>query len=282
MNNISQFIQKGVEVLKNRSVDNASYNVEFFLSSLFKVKRSDLYLLCNKKLSNYQKRKFNQFIKRKSKNEPVEAIAGNIDFYNTKIFLNKNVLIPRVETEILVDHVVNLLKNEELEGKILFDICTGTGAIAIALKKVFPKLTVYAFDISKKALYIAKKNAKKNGVEIFFKESDILKNFERYKADFIIANPPYISSNDYLNLNSSVKDFEPKIALTDGSDGLIFYRRFENELKNYLNPGAKLFFEIGYNQKKDILKIFSDPIWIKKKVLKDFSDKNRFFFVEIE
>src|SRR3989344_4558832 len=141
MNNISQFIQKGVEVLKNRSVDNASYNVEFFLSSLFKVKRSDLYLLCNKKLSNYQKRKFNQFIKRKSKNEPVEAIAGNIDFYNTKIFLNKNVLIPRVETEILVDHVVNLLKNEELEGKILFDICTGTGAIAIALKKVFPKLT---------------------------------------------------------------------------------------------------------------------------------------------
>ena len=196
--------------------------------------------------------------------------------------MDKNVLIPRVETEILVDLIAQKLGEENLDNKVLFDICTGSGCIGIALKKRFPKLKVFVSDISKKALNMAKINAEKNDVNIFFKLGDLFTPFKNLKADFIVSNPPYVSEEEFMYLEKEVKTFEPKKALIAKDSGLEFYKRIEKKIFQYANKNAKLFFEIGYTQKKDIINIFSSEKYVSKQVIKDFSKKDRFFFVEIE
>ena len=151
-----------------------------------------------------------------------------------------------------------------------------------SFKKRFPKLKVFAVDISKKAIKIAKKNAHLNGVNIIFKIGDLLDPLEDIRADVIISNPPYVSEIEFKSLDEDVKNFEPKKALIAKDSGLEFYKKIEKQIFKYTKPKAKLFFEIGFSQKKDVLKIFSDKKYVLKQVIKDFSKKDRFFFVEIE
>jgi len=282
MNTIQNLLKTAILYLEQKGIKNAKISAEVFLSYILKIKKNELPLFWQKSISDEEKKIFDEYIQRRANKEPIDYIIGEIEFYGCNFSLTRDVLIPRQETEILVDLVSSDLEKDNLEDKILFDICTGSGSIGISLKKKFENLKVYLSDISKKALDIARTNAKKNSVRVILKEGDLLLPFDDIKADFVICNPPYVSSEEYEHLDEDVKNFEPKKALIAKDRGLEFYSRIEKEIYNYLRPKAKLYFEIGNSQKEDIIKIFSSNKWKTKKVYKDFSAQDRFFFVEIE
>jgi len=282
MDTILTLLKSTITSLENEGIKNAKVSAFELLGHVLKIKPNDLSLYSDKKVSKKQLENFQALVERRKAHEPLEYILGEIDFYGCKLLINSDVLIPRQETEILVDLIVKKLENEDLENKILFDICTGSGCIGIALKKRFPKLKVYLSDISKKALDVAKKNAKKNQVNVFFIEGDLFSPFKSLKADFIICNPPYVSYEEFLSLDKDVLDYEPKLALCAKDEGLEFYKRICENIFNHVNPNAKIFLEIAQNQGRDLLNIFSSNKYKNKKVYQDYSSKDRFFFVEIE
>ena len=208
---------------------------------------------------------------------PRAYVEGEVEFYDCQISVTPDVLIPRQETEILVDLVLKKL------GKgTLLDLCSGSGCIGLSIKKHLPDLDVVLSDISQKAIDLARKNAEKNNLDVSFFVGDLFNSLTEKKFDYLVCNPPYISEEEYIKLEPSVKDYEPKQALVGGDDGLLFYRRLETEMPNFLSGGAKVFFEIGYTQGKALLEIFSNPIWNNQEVLKDWAGHDRFFFLEFD
>ena len=207
---------------------------------------------------------------------PIQYLIGYVNFYGYKIDVDENVLIPRYETELLVDKTINYIK-KYFNNKInILDIGTGSGAISVALKKSID-CNITGVDISKNALEVAKKNAKSNDVDINFLESDIFSNVEG-KYDVIISNPPYISRNE--EVMDSVDKYEPHLALYAENDGLYFYQNILENAKKYLNEKYIIAFEIGYWQgniiKEYALKYFSDSIIL---IEKDYTDRDRFIFI---
>lgn len=233
----------------------------------------------DKLLENFspdQKRRFLKAFEESQKGKPWEYILGKIDFYGCELFVDSSVLIPRQETEILVDLIVR----ENLSDKIFWDLCTGSGAIGIAVKKKLPSLKVTISDKSEKALEVALKNCQKNDLDIEILQGDFLEPFFSRKADCVSCNPPYISEKEYLFLDSSVRDFEPKTALVADHDGFFFYEKLSLELPFYLNPGAKLFLEIGSTQGERVKNIFSNENWRLISLVKDFSGLDRVVVLE--
>ena len=218
-------------------------------------------------------------VSRYEKGEPLAYILGYVNFYDCHIQVNSDVLIPRLESEILIEL---LLKRIEKKEKVLLDLCSGSGCLGIAIKKQNPDLEVVLSDISPKCVELAKQNAKANDVDVTILQGDLLSSLENKKIDYLVCNPPYVSESEYLALEKSVKTYEPKLALTGGCDGLDFYRRVEREVKGYLNDKAKVFFEIGSLQGSSLNQIFSDPVWRHKEILKDWSGHDRFFFLEFQ
>lgn len=221
------------------------------------------------------KDKLEKGLKELKEGKPVQYIVGNVDFYNVNLLVNENVLIPRFETEYLVEKTINYAK-ELKEPLDILDIGTGTGAIAISLAKNL-SCNVLATDISKKALEIAKKNAKRNNVKITFKQSDILKNIKG-KFDIIISNPPYISKDEIID--PLVKNNEPHIALYADNNGLYFYEEILKNIKPYLKEKSIIAFEIGMTQSKAITTLVHTylPNSIVK-TEKDLTGKDRYIFI---
>lgn len=221
------------------------------------------------------KEKIEEGIKKLQEGKPVQYIVGNVDFYDINLLVNENVLIPRFETETLVEKTINYAKKLKNPLDIL-DIGTGSGAIAITLAKHL-KSNVLATDISEKALEIAKKNAIRNNVQINFKKSDILKNVKG-KFDIIISNPPYISKDEIID--PLVKNNEPHLALYADNKGLYFYEEILKNIKPYLKEKSIIAFEIGYTQSEDITKI-AQKYLPKAKIIteKDLTHKNRYIFI---
>jgi len=178
-----------------------------------------------------------------------------------------------------VDTVSKEIADQSL---VVWDICTGSGCIGVSLKKKNPKAHVVLSDISPAALAVAKQNAMHNEIDVECRLGDLLEPFTGQKADIIVCNPPYISTVEYLDLDSCVKDYEPKLALVGGDHGGEFYKKMEESLENFLRPGGKVFFEIGYRQGNWIFELFSKSVWKQKMVIKDWSGHDRFFFLEIE
>jgi len=228
-----------------------------------------------KLLKEIYKDKIDYALKKIEDNYPIQYLIGYVDFYNTKININENVLIPRYETELLVDKAVNFIKEKEY--KTVIDICTGSGAIAIALKKEL-NVKVIACDISKEALEVAKSNAKENNAEINFFQIDILKEIIREKYDCIISNPPYVSSEEIVSPETK---YEPQIALFAKNNGLEFYEKIIQDAVYILNPNGSIMFEIGATQanyiKKIALSYFPNS---NIKILKDYNNFDRFVFIE--
>lgn len=222
------------------------------------------------------------WVERRVKGEPLSYISGRLYFFDVLIEVNPSVLIPRPETEILVEKIADVITKEGAEGRILWDLCCGSGCIAIALKKKFPLLTVYASDLSVQALATATRNARLNHVEILFLAGDLLFPFKDKKSHYIVCNPPYLSTGEYDTLSHEVKDFEPKEALIGGKFGWEIYEKLGKELSKYLYAHGKAWFEIGYNQGTSVPGLFMDPCWKSKRVEKDWAGHDRFFFLEIE
>lgn len=221
------------------------------------------------------KEKLEEGLKKLEEGQPVQYIVGNVDFYDINLLVNKNVLIPRFETEYLVEKTINYAKKLK-EPLDILDIGTGSGAIAITLAKHLNS-KVIATDISEKALEIAQKNAKRNNTQITFKQSDILKNVKG-KFDIIISNPPYISKDE--TIDPLVKDNEPSLALYADNKGLYFYEEILKNVKPYLKEKSIIAFEIGMTQSKDITKI-AQKYLPKAKIIteKDLTGKDRYIFI---
>ncbi len=216
-------------------------------------------------------------IKRLNNGEPVQYIVGNVDFYGYKINVNKNVLIPRFETEELIFKTINLIKKNLNENIKVLDIGTGSGCISIALKKEIPGLDITAVDISEDALVVAKNNALENNCEINFIKSDLFNNIDD-KYDLIISNPPYISYDEQIM--DIVKKNEPHLALYAKNNGLYFYEEIIKNSSNYLNDKNIIAFEIGYLQANEIKKM-AHKYYPNSNIIieKDMQEKDRFVFI---
>lgn len=228
-------------------------------------------------LKKYVKEGLEEAIERLNNGEPVQYIVGNVNFYGNIIDVNKNVLIPRFETEELVEKTISKVKNKFDKEINILDLCTGSGCIAITMQKEL-NAKVTASDISHEALEVARSNADKNNVYINFIESDLFKNIND-KFDVIISNPPYIAIDE--EIDEIVKNNEPHLALYAENNGLYFYEEILKKISNYLNDKFIIAFEIGYLQGEEIkniaLKYLNN---IKVTIEKDLQGKDRFVFIE--
>ena len=282
MKSLLDIVNLSTEFLTQKKIAHPRRQAEEIIADALGITRLQIYTDFERPLHPDELSICRERISRRAKGEPSQYIKGDVEFYNTTLHVNSHVLIPRQETEILVDKIANVLKNEDLEGKVLWDICTGSACIAIALKKKFPKLHVIASDLSLDALEVAKQNAENNQVEITFKAGNLLEPFKGEKCHYFVSNPPYITETDWQGLDTEVRNFEPKMALVGGNDGLAFYKAFAEFLPDHLYPSSKVWFEIGTAQGEDVKKIFSTAKWKNGVLEKDWAGHDRFFFLENE
>lgn len=228
-------------------------------------------------LKKYYNGNINDALKRLANGEPVQYIVGNVDFYGYILDVNKNVLIPRRETEELVEEVIK--RSKKFDNPVVIDVGTGSGAIAISLSKEL-NCHIYASDISKKALEVAKKNSIKNSSNVTFFEGDMLKPYieRNLKVDIIVSNPPYIKEDEQIE--KIVKDNEPHLALYAKNNGLEYYESILKNASKILKEEYLIAFEIGFTQGNDIKMLANKYLKdAKVEIKKDLSDKNRFIFV---
>lgn len=282
MKTILEVLQLSADYLKKKGLKNSRRDAEELIANVLSSNRLDLYLNFQTPLNDEELKKCREVICRRAAGEPVVYIEESLSFYGCKILVNSSVLIPRPETELLVDQIANQLDKENLQGKVLWDVCTGSGCIGIALKKKFPNLKVIVSDCSEKALEVARKNAVLNEVDVQFLLGDLLDPFKNLKTHFFVCNPPYVTEEEYDLLDSDVRDFEPKLALVSGKNGTEFYQRLARELSNYLFPQAKCWFEIGTGQGESVLSFFSMPPYKNLVIRADFAGHDRFFSLETE
>jgi release factor glutamine methyltransferase len=279
---LGEILKLSTEYLQEKQITRAKRSAEELIAHLLGIKRLDVYMQFDRPLEEKELILLRKLLARRGKGEPLDYILGQTTFYTCLLEISPAVLIPRPETEILLDKACKELKEISLEGKVAWDICTGSGCLGIGLKKTFSKLCVTLSDLSLEALEVAKKNISLNGLAIEVVQGDLLTPFAGKKADIVFCNPPYISETEYAGLDREVRDFEPRGALVGGKSGLEFYESLSRDLPGFLNPKAKVFFEIGAGQKEDVLNLFSAPCWKTIKVEKDWAGHDRFFFLEIE
>ena len=208
----------------------------------------------------------NKYVKKRLGHMPIQYILNKAYFCGLPLYVNENVLIPRFDTEVLVEEVLKISKKDK--SKRILDICTGSGAIAIALKKLGGFERVDALDISDKALEVAKRNAKELNLDINFLKSDMFSSLTcENKYDIIVSNPPYIQSDVVDTLESEVKDFEPRLALDGDADGMKFYKIIAENYEDYLVDNGVLALEIGYDEANDIRALFEGKNVVIKKDL---------------
>ena len=252
---IKQAITKGMIMLKSNNVESPKLKARLLLQYVLDKPRQYIIVYDNKEIDKQQQWQYFVNIEKLTKGIPLQHITHRQEFMKMDFFVDENVLIPRPDTEILVEEVIKIA--QKYNSPRILDLCTGSGAIAISLKKFVPNADITAVDISEKALEIAKRNADKLEAKINFVKSDLFDKLDNKKFDIIVSNPPYIRTDEIKKLSEEVQK-EPKIALDGGEDGLDFYRIITEQAINYLKTGSFLCFEIGYNQKNDVIKIIED------------------------
>lgn len=267
--NIKECLEWGYDKLKN--IDNYRNICINMLAEIFA--KDNVYIRVHY-LDNVDERSVERFknnIQNFFEGMPIQYINNKAYFMGLEIYVDENVLIPRCDTEILVEEIIKIVKKDSLI-KIL-DLCTGSGAIAISLKKYLNNIEIIASDISDKALMVAKKNASKIGVDVKFIESDLFNNING-KFDLIVSNPPYIKKSVIPSLDKQVRN-EPILALDGGKDGLDFYRKISYDAKRFLNNNGYLCFEIGYDQRKEVEDILLQNGYINIYSKKDYGGNDR-------
>lgn len=250
-----QSLRKAKQILKKHKIDSPQVNAELLLSHVVKKTKVELYLNGNQTLTKNQEQKFRKLMQERVKGKPLQYILGETEFYGLKLKVDKNVLIPRPETEILVENVINFFKDRGEKLKMI-DWGTGSGNIAIALAKNLNCL-VYALDISQPALKLARRNALGNKVvkKIKFLHSDGFKKLDKKLVgtiDTIVSNPPYVKESDFKKLPQEIKKFEPKVALLSPQNGLFYLHKIIIEAKPFLKPGGLIALEVALGQAKNV------------------------------
>ncbi len=278
MKTLGEVLKLSTTYLAGQGVARPRRLVEEMLAAILKLERLQLYMQFDRPLEERELASLRGFLKRKVSGEPLEYILQEVAFFNCRFEVTPAVLIPRPETEILLDKASKLLRSQ----RIIWDVCCGSGCLGISLKKAFPEFEVILSDISEEALAVAKKNSMRNQAHVQFYQGDLLQPFKGQKADAVFCNPPYISEREYQNLDIGVRGFEPRGALVGGETGLEFYVRLAQELPDHLNPGARVFLEIGSGQGEAVKTLFSQKFWKESRLEKDWAGHDRFFFLEIE
>ncbi len=278
---IKQAIIKGTTILKLDNISTPKMKTRLLLQYVLKKPRQYLIVYDNKELTKEEEQEYLKYIQMVKNGEPIEHITHQKEFMKLNFYVDKNVLIPRQDTEILVEEIIKIAKH--IKAKKILDLCTGSGAIAISLAKYIENIQITALDISSKAIDIATKNARINNVEdrITFVESNLFDSLAEEKYDIIVSNPPYIKRKVIEKLDKEVRK-EPIIALDGGEDGLDFYRKIIDNGYKYLKYGGYVGLEIGYDQKEDVTKIIKEKQHYKNTFCKkDLYDNDRVIITQL-
>ncbi len=256
-----------------------STHAKMLLATFLEVNPLELLTMLDKIVEEDKVKLYKDSLKSLSENRPIQYVIGHVNFYGLIFKVNKNVLIPRFETEELVQNIKNYIENKKLYNAKIIDLGCGSGVIGLTLKHFFKDTDVTLVDISEKALKVAEDNAKTLGLNVNFIKSDWFSNIPIDKYDIIVSNPPYIKTEE--EIEDIVKNNEPHLALYGGKDGLDCYRNILKDINNYLNVNYLIAFEIGYLEGEELKKIIKNIIPNSKiTIKKDLSNKDRMLFVE--
>ena len=278
---VIDLIQWAESYFKKLSFDKPRAEIEWLLCALLNCERLDLYLRYDEPLSKPQLDTLRGWVKRRLKKEPLQYITGVCEFYGRDFFVTPDVLIPRPETERLIDIALKKLKS--VKSPRILDIGTGSGCIAITMAVERPDATVLGIDNSSGALTIAKRNSiNLKAIEHSFIKMNILESTPKGKFDLVISNPPYISKKEIPELMKDVIGFEPESALTDYRDGLTFYKRFAEIAPKIIHNDSLLIFEVGLKEHpQKVYKIFSNQGYTNIELIKDYNGDDRVIVVQI-
>ena len=272
--NIENILNEGISALKKSKIPNPQLDCEILLSD--SIKRDKKHIILNPKelINSEQVETFKYLIERRKKKEPIAYLINKKEFWKDKFFINKDVLIPRPDTELIIEQVVKIYsKDSQLQ---VLDIGTGSGCILLSILKERPNFYGTGIDISKKSINVSKHNAKQlnliNRVKFFYSSVD---NFKIGKYDLIVSNPPYIKLLSLKYLEKDVINFEPKLALSGGLDGLSEIRNVINKARTLIKKNGKFILEIGFNQKNKVKKILKEEGFYVNKAIKDYGNNDR-------
>ena len=278
MHTVNSLRAAGKNILKEAKIAGYAIDADVLLMHVLNIDKNVLLTKPNRPVDNDCADRFMNLINERSNNVPVQYLTGKCEFMSLEFVVDKNVLIPRPDTEILVE---TILEQEEAGPVNGFEIGIGSGCISISLEYYGVNMTMQGVDISEAAVAVSSHNWKR-----IFKSSALHKDkffvsnlFENVPRgtlfDFIVSNPPYIETGEIERLDSNVKDYEPRLALDGGVDGLKFYREIAGQAAEYLNRDGKIYFEIGYNQARTVKNILEDAGYADIMTLNDYAGKNR-------
>ena len=272
---LKDLIKDGIEKLQKASDLDATVDAWLLAEEVLGITRVQYFINPQRLVNKEDADKFFKFIDMRCNKIPLQHITGKQEFMGLSFNVNEDVLIPRQDTELLVEMVLNYLK-QKIQGNNVdvLDMCTGSGCIAISIKKLAENVDVTAVDLSQNALKVAIDNAKQLDAKVTFIESDLFENVSG-KYDIIVSNPPYIRKSDIETLMEEVKNHEPMMALDGDEDGLIFYKKISEKLKEYLSNDGMIFYEIGYDQGKTVPDILKQYNFKDINVYKDLSGNDR-------
>ena len=274
-----ELYEYGAKELEKAGIAEAALDARLLLEHICRTDRNALLVYGESERSPLEEAFYKKTIEQRSAHIPLQHITGEQEFMGLVFRVNEHTLIPRQDTEILVEEAMRYLG----DGMRILDLCTGSGCILLSLLKYSNECEGIGIDISKKALLVAEENAKRLGLDAAFLEGDLFEPLAQFASekvrdglfDIIISNPPYIASNVIETLMPEVKDYEPLIALDGREDGLYFYRQIIEKAPSYMRKGAMLFFEIGYNQAEAVRFLLQKSGFVQIEVIKDYAGLDR-------
>lgn len=260
----------GEALLEEKDILEPASDAWLLLSFVCQADRNFYYMHMNEEVPAEKLTEYEEALKKRAKHIPLQYITGEQMFMGLRFLVSPDVLIPRWDTEILVEEAMKRIRPD----MDVLDLCTGSGCIIISIKKNIPGISALASDISARALLMAKENAVLNDVQVNFTESDLFSNIEG-KFDVIVSNPPYIRTEEIAGLMPEVREFEPQNALDGKEDGLFFYRKIITEAKKYLKQGGLLLFEIGCGQGEEVAALMRKAEYQEIEIVKDLAGLDR-------
>lgn len=262
-------LRQGEEMLTKANVPEAKLNAWYLFSNVLTIEKSDYYLHEDDIMENEKMTQWNTLLQKRISRMPLEYIIGETEFMGLPFYVNEHVLIPRQDTECLVEEVLPLV-----EGKDVLDLCTGSGCIGISLASLTQCRSMCLADLSAEALEVAKENAKRNHVTVSFIQGNMFENISA-SFDVIVSNPPYIVRAELDELMPEVREYEPRMALDGDEDGLYFYRNIIAQSVNHLNKGGWLYFEIGCGQGKSVCELMEEAGFDRLTIKRDLAGLDR-------
>lgn len=275
MNTYASALRYGKKYLADRQIENSGGDAWYLMEYVWGIDRNYYFLHSDDIIEQKDEERYRDLLQKRGSHIPLQHLTGTCDFMGLTFQVNDQVLIPRQDTETLVESALSRLK----EGDRALDLCTGSGCIILSLEKLAPGIRGLGADISAAALAVAKRNRDSLGLESDFCISDLFEGIEGV-FDMIVSNPPYIASGKIPGLMEEVRGFEPLLALDGGADGLDFYRRIIKDARNFLKPGGWLGLEIGYDQREAVEELLRRQGFIKTETLQDLAGLDRTVWAE--